>query len=66
MKKKTIKKEEVPVAEKVVVEKPKASTKTSVTVSFRGTSRVYSKEAHGADFKDLAEEFAGKVGGEIA
>jgi hypothetical protein len=28
-----------------------------------GLIRTYSKAEHGADFKDLAAEFAGKVGG---
>jgi len=41
------------------------TTKGEVTVTWNGNVRVYSKEAHGADFAKLAEEFAGKVGGEV-
>lgn len=34
--------------------------KDSVTVTWRGNSRVYSKEIHGDDFLALAKQFAGK------
>lgn len=40
-------------------------TKGEATVTWNGNIRVYSKEEHGADFAKLAEEFAGKVGGEV-
>lgn len=39
--------------------------KGTATVSWKGQTRVYSKEEHGAAYKDLAKEFAGKVGGEV-
>jgi hypothetical protein len=42
------------------------STKTSVVVSYRGNTRIYSKEIHGADFKKLAQDFAEKFNGTIA
>jgi len=42
------------------------SSKGSVTVSWRGNTRVYSKEVHGKDFKALAKEFAEKKGGIVA
>jgi len=41
-------------------------SKGSVTVSWRGNTRVYSKEVHGKDFKALAKEFADKKGGVVA
>lgn len=44
----------------------KASGKKEVTVSWRGRSRVYSKELHGPDFLALAKEFAAKVEGNVA
>lgn len=56
MAKKVTTKSEAPVA---------VTTKGEVTVTWNGNVRVYSKEAHGADFAKLAEEFAGKVGGEV-
>jgi len=40
--------------------------KTEVTVLFDNTSRVYSKEVHGDNFLDLANEFATKRKGTIA
>lgn len=58
MAKKAVTKEETPVA--VIKE-----VRGEVTVTWNGNSRVYSKGLHGADFKELAEEFAGKVGGEV-
>lgn len=58
MAKKAVTKEETPVAVTKEV-------RGEVTVTWNGNSRVYSKELHGADFKKLAEEFAGKVGGEV-
>jgi len=48
-----------------VKEIPK-ETKNSVTVEFRGMTREYSKDAHGADFAKLAKEFAEKVGGVVS
>lgn len=60
--------EEVEVTDKEAV--PVASTtkenKTSVTVTWHGQSRVYSKAVHGENFLDLANEFAEKKGGEDA
>lgn len=41
------------------------SKKTSVTVQFYGGTREYSKEVHGADFENLAKEFAKKFNGTI-
>ena len=38
----------------------------SVTVTWSGGERVYSKEVHGKDFADLAAEFAEKKGGSVA
>lgn len=40
--------------------------KTEVTVTWKGGSRVYSKEVHGDDFADLANEFATKKKGTVA
>lgn len=37
----------------------------SVTVVWRGNSRTYTREAHGDNFRALAEEFATKNGGEL-
>lgn len=45
--------------------KEEKEEKSSVTVTWRGQSRVYSREVHGADFKKLAKEFAEKKGGEL-
>lgn len=39
--------------------------KNSATVSWKGKTRTYSKELHGADFKELAKEFAAKVNGKV-
>lgn len=36
------------------------------TVTWRGQSRVYSEEVHGASFLELAQEFAQKKGGTVA
>lgn len=44
----------------------KAKTeKDAVTVTWKGGSRVYSKEVHGKDYKELAEEFAAKFEGTV-
>lgn len=43
-------------------EKP---SKDSVTVSWRGKTRVFSKDVHGKDFVKFAEQFAKKHGGEV-
>lgn len=43
---------------------PKAG-KDAVVVSWRGNTRTYSLELHGADFKKLAQEFATKFNGTI-
>ena len=40
--------------------------KTAVTVTWRGGSRVYSRDLHGKDFKALAKEFAEKKQGTVA
>ena len=56
-------------AAKVAKEAEKEAAKvavTSVTVSWKGKSRVYSKAIHGDDFLALAEQFAKKFGGVIA
>jgi hypothetical protein len=37
----------------------------SVTVTFNGGSRVYTRKIHGEDFVDLAFEFAGKQPGRV-
>lgn len=36
-----------------------------VRVSWKGKTRDYSEEVHGADFQKLASEFAEKVGGTV-
>lgn len=41
-------------------------SKGSVTVTYPGGSRVYSKEVHGTDYKALAAEFAEKKKGKVA
>jgi len=48
------------------IEEPKADSKTSATVTWRGGTRTYSAELHGKDFKALAKEFAEKKGGTVA
>lgn len=47
-------------------ETPEVETKGSVTVTWSGGSRVYSKAVHGKDFRDLAKEFVKKHNGELA
>lgn len=50
-------------AEKAAKEAEKAAAKaakTSVTVEWNGGARVYSKEVHGENFADLADEFVAK------
>ena len=55
--KETKKEKEVkPVEEK----KEKAPEVDKVTVEFKGTSRVYSRELHGDDFMKIAKGFASK------
>lgn len=54
------------------VEEVEESTGASVTVTWLGSaqrpagSRVYSKELHGKDYKDIAKGFAAKSGGKVA
>jgi hypothetical protein len=40
--------------------------KSAVTVTWRGGTRVYSRDVHGKDFKALAKEFAEKKNGTVA
>jgi hypothetical protein len=40
-------------------------SKTSVTVTWGNQSRVYSKEVHGKEFRDLAKQFVEKHGGKM-
>lgn len=56
---------EVEEVEEVEEEKEKHN-KNSVSVSFQGKTRVFSKEIHGKDFLKLAQEFANKHNGELA
>jgi hypothetical protein len=49
----------------VEVKAPKAA-KNSATVTWRGNSRTYTRELHGENFRELADEFAEKKGGEVA
>lgn len=42
----------------------KAAEDTAV-VSWRGNTREYSREVHGDNFYELAEQFAAKVEGEV-
>lgn len=51
-------------AEKAAAAAAKANV-TSVTVVWRGGSRVYSEAVHGADFEALAAEFAEKKKGKL-
>lgn len=39
--------------------------KGAATVLWRGGSRTYTKEEHGADYKALAQSFAEKKGGSV-
>jgi hypothetical protein len=64
------KKEEVPADPEAVTDtKPEEVEEephgASVTVTWNGGSRMYSKEVHGKDFKALAKEFAEKHGGKV-
>lgn len=52
-------------AEKAAAKVAKADT-SSVTVSWLGNMREYSKEIHGDNFMALAEEFAAHIGGTVA
>lgn len=49
-----------------VQEVESTESKDSVTVTWKGNSRTYSKEIHGDDFKTLAKEFSKKISGELA
>ena len=44
----------------------KESTKGSVTVTWNGGTREFSKAVHGADFRKLAAQFAEKFKGKVA
>jgi len=53
----------------VVVDTPPEASKknkSSVTVTWNGGTRTYSKEVHGDKFKEYAEEFAEKFNGVVA
>ncbi len=52
-------------AEEIVVEPVTESKKTEVTVVWRLGTRSFSKAVHGADFADLAKQFAVKHEGKI-
>jgi hypothetical protein len=54
------------VATEAVATEAVKTVKGSATVSWNGGTRVYTKEVHGADFADLAKEFAQKRGGTVA
>lgn len=43
----------------------KVVEKDSVTVTWRGNTRTYTRKIHGADFLELAKEFAEKNRGEL-
>ncbi len=56
-------------AEKEAVKAEKEAVKvsrSSATVTWRGGVRTYTREVHGENFAELAEEFAGKKGGIVA
>lgn len=53
-------------SEEVVAEAPKKGKVSSITVTWNGGERVYSKEIHGDEFEALAKEFAEKHKGIIA
>jgi len=44
----------------------KAASKDSVSVSWNGGTREFSREVHGEEFADLADQFAAKHGGKVA
>jgi hypothetical protein len=44
----------------------KAGKRIAVSVTWSGGTREYSKEVHGDNFEDLAQEFATKHGGTVA
>lgn len=50
---------------KETAEEVKQETPVGVFVRWNGNERVYSLEVHGKDYRKLAQEFAGKVGGEV-
>lgn len=56
---------EVEVVEETNAPAEEKSSKTEVTVTWRGNSRVFSKEIHGDDFKKVAKQFAEKFEGTI-
>jgi len=56
-------KKKIVIEETVVEETVVKSSKDSVEVVWGNGSRVYSKEAHGAKFLDLAEQFISKFPG---
>jgi len=53
------------VAPEVINEPEAKSTSKSVTVTWRGNTRVYSLDVHGKDYRKLAEAFATKFEGTI-
>lgn len=53
------------VSEKVEKDVLKAN-RDSVTVTYRGGVRTYTREVHGDDFAKLAKEFAEKCDGTVA
>lgn len=57
--------ETVEVVEEETVEETASGDKDSATVTWRGQSRVYSRDLHGKEFKALAKEFAEKKGGTV-
>jgi len=50
----------------LTAEEVQTDGKTAVTVTWRGGTRVYSRDVHGKDFKALAKEFAEKKNGTVA
>lgn len=67
MAKRKVKDEEVESqAEVAAPEEADEDNGDSVTVTWKGGSRVYSREVHGKEFKAYAKEFAAKKNGEVA
>jgi len=59
--------EEAELQDEEVVIVPSEETKgDSVTVTWRGNSRTYSKAVHGKEFRALAKEFAAKFDGQLS
>lgn len=52
--------------DKTQAEKEAAKASGTATVSWKGGTRVYSREVHGEDYLALAEEFAEKKRGKVA